>query len=338
MNSALVIAMASVIALSASGSAAPAASIDPFEIAFEAGSLSKIYTVAQDGTRLRKVTRGTHPDEDPNWSPDHKRLAFVRNVPVGKDALGDTRYREDIYIVDRDGTGLRRLVRNAYSPSWSPTRAKLAFVRGDETPMIWTVNVNGTGAKPIGNGEQPAWSPDGQQIAFSRGQDDDSGSDVWIMRSDGRGSRVLTDVVDGVTPAWSPSGREIAFAGEDPTRPGGGLYVNIVGSGALTYPISGDLGAVEPSWSPDGKHILFMGVPKNYRFATYVVRFDGRTLEGRNLTRVAISASAPCWSPDGGSIAFSVASSKDDVLTVSDAGGGKKRALVRLPEINAVDW
>lgn len=115
------------------------------------GSKPGIFVVNGDGTRLRRLTGGR--DEDPAWSPDGRRIAFVRNIRIGWDR-DEPVLRSALFAVDSDGTRLVRL-----SPS-------------------------GT------HDENPTWSPDGRTIAFERG--DRLGTDVWVMNPDGTRVRPLT--------------------------------------------------------------------------------------------------------------------------------------------------
>ena len=89
-----------------------------------------LYVVRTDGSGLRDVTSeldrrgpGRGPASDPAWSPDGRKLAFVRlSADLG----------EPIYVVNADGSGLRRLTRGPAldaDPAWSPDGRKLAFVR-----------------------------------------------------------------------------------------------------------------------------------------------------------------------------------------------------------------
>jgi TolB protein len=57
----------------------------------------------------------SHPrsDESPTWAPNARKLAFSST----------RRGREEIYVIDVGGGGLRRLTRNAgdnTSPAWGP--------------------------------------------------------------------------------------------------------------------------------------------------------------------------------------------------------------------------
>jgi dipeptidyl aminopeptidase/acylaminoacyl peptidase len=68
---------------------------------------------------------------DPQISPDGSRVAFTR-VWVDQEA---DEYRSALWLVNADGTGLRRLTsgeRDA-QPRWSPDGLALAFVRATES-------------------------------------------------------------------------------------------------------------------------------------------------------------------------------------------------------------
>src|SRR6266540_1182005 len=87
--------------------------------------------------------------------------------------------REDIFAVDADGTGLRRL-----------TTGPAADV-------------------------DPSWSPDGRRVAFCRQEGDGSTAEIYVMNADGSGQRNLTNnSVPDWGPAWSPDGKLIAFGSE----------------------------------------------------------------------------------------------------------------------------
>ena len=76
----------------------------------------------------------------------------------------------EIYVVNSDGGGLRRLTRNAgpdLAPAWSPDGRRIAFAgsRG-----IHVMNADGSGQrnlmrKPTPT-SRPTFSPDGRRIAF----------------------------------------------------------------------------------------------------------------------------------------------------------------------------
>jgi Tol biopolymer transport system component len=155
-----------------------------------------LYVVNSDGSGLRNLTSkleagrgpGAGPASDPAWSPDGRKLAFVRlNAALG----------EPIHVVNADGSGLRRLTRNAANdadPTWSPNGRKLAFVsERDGNSEVYVMNANGSGQRSLTRNPafdaDPAWSPDGRKIAFVSNRDGSYG--VYVMNADGSGQRRL---------------------------------------------------------------------------------------------------------------------------------------------------
>jgi TolB protein len=230
---------------------------------------SDIVVTTVDGTRRRRLTpRGFY--SDPVWSPDGSKIAFV----------GLRRDDADIYVVDADGTGRRKLARavsgtpNPYgvpkprpNPAWSPDGGKIAFTSyGDGNEDIYVVDVDGGGlvnlTRSRGTDRKPVWSPDGRQIAF-RGDRDGNG-EVYVMNADGSAQRRLTrNPAPDNGPVWSPDGRRILFQ-----RALGDIWVmNRDGSGQqnLTPDVRPARIARDwsPAWSPDGRLIAFLSERDN---------------------------------------------------------------------------
>jgi Tol biopolymer transport system component len=81
-----------------------------------------------DGRGLRWLTRSeTVEDHQPRWSPDGTRIAFTRLRYVDGEAFNE------VYVVLRDGSGLRRLTSRtrAVSPVWSPDGRLVAYCEFD---------------------------------------------------------------------------------------------------------------------------------------------------------------------------------------------------------------
>ena len=83
------------------------------------------------GSRLLALIESApgRPDvQAPVWSPDGRRIAFLNKRDGGK----------EVYVVSADGSGQRRLTRDARyaaTPAWSPDGRKIAFEGAGSTPV-----------------------------------------------------------------------------------------------------------------------------------------------------------------------------------------------------------
>ena len=243
---------------------------------------SEIYVMNADGSGLRNVTRTRSNDLDPAWSPDGRAIAFVREIqkkcaPSPRDSPCNN-YETYLYVVNGDGSGLRRLTTHPthlVNPSWSADGKTIRYGR-------YLVHADGTGQTELPRNVPlaGAWSPDGQRIAFAvvdrapRLRTDDAG--LWVMNADGSNPRRVARDAASTDPAWSPDGRRIAFRRFDRLAENSDLFVvNADGSGLrrLTRHAASSRSAPLArwfAWSPDGRTIAFL-----HNREVYIVKADG---------------------------------------------------------------
>jgi TolB protein len=142
-----------------------------------------LYTMALDGSDVRRLTRGPDVDTYASYSPDGKRIV-TRRVVDGN---------SEVFVMDADGGNPLNLSRaGTYDgwPAWSPDGNRIAFAGGQPggEVFIYLVNPDGTGRvqltdKPGSEDRHPAFSPDGKMLVFTRyrGGPQES-SDLVIVR------------------------------------------------------------------------------------------------------------------------------------------------------------
>lgn len=129
-----------------------------------------IYIIRPDGTGLTRVTSKDAITEQSGfamlgvrWSPDGQRLVFS----AGKEGFDPEPL--EIYVINRDGSGLMKLTNTAgskFCPSWSPDGKKIVFfvsyADGNPNPPpeeLYAMNPDGTGLTLLINkAQQPCWS------------------------------------------------------------------------------------------------------------------------------------------------------------------------------------
>lgn len=248
--------------------------------------------VGRLGAVARRITDpGKGTDDYPEWSPDGLRIVFARFGGEWSDP-------QMLYVVNRDGSGLRRLTKgDDTDPSWSPDGKTIAFnhkhvalVSLDEN--VYAIDVNGTGKRLLlGNAREPAWSPDGSKIAFVRqdGRGLLGGAIAILDLKTKRIEQVVPSKRYAGAPAWSPDGRQIAF--EESSH--------------------------VPSDEPYG-----FGIPE-----IYVVNVDGTGLRRLTKDREAYDW-APTWTPDGRIVFASDRGGPSQLYVMNGDGTGVRRFVI----------
>lgn len=151
---------------------------------------SHIWIMNLDGTGLKQLTFGEDIDFYPRWSPDGKRIAFVR---ASKKAIREEKQAISIMLMNVDGSDISRWYEGRVSTllSWSPDGKRVVFNTGSS---LWILP-SGSGAKP-------------SRLKIHK----------WVIIEKPGGKRVHRPFLNGLTgcscPDWSPDGKRIVFVGE----------------------------------------------------------------------------------------------------------------------------
>jgi hypothetical protein len=133
----------------------------------EARTLPPAVVSARDGDLYvdrSRITSTPEDDSEPDWSPDSRRIVFVRQKPG--------RSSTTIHVVRRDGGGLEQLTRGeqvAIMPAWSPDGRRIAYAASPLTGGsfdVWTFDLD-TGrttrvTRSAAEEVLPTWSNDGK--------------------------------------------------------------------------------------------------------------------------------------------------------------------------------
>ena len=184
------------------------AAFDAFKIVSqEMVTRPECWVVRRDGTGLFRLAQGSTP----RWSPDGKRLVFMR------EGLGGPDKDIGIFVIDRDGKGERRIGPGRW-PDWSPDGQSIAYSMGGtggggarRAAQVYVARIDGSAARRICEGDCPSWSPDGKKIACCYVGPASTSPEIRVV--DVSSERALTVGVGWYRPDWLPDGKTLICNG-----------------------------------------------------------------------------------------------------------------------------
>ncbi|HLL77057.1 MAG TPA: protein kinase [Pyrinomonadaceae bacterium] len=273
-----------------------------------------------------------------SFSPDGKRIAFVRNHSP---AVGDS----TVIVANADGTGERIVTTHRgaelfatparpTAPAWSPDGRVLicALGRPNDTLSLLEVQLEGGAERQIGtqrwsNIDSLAWLPDGSGLMLSARDQSSPQSQVWrVAYPSGEAHRVTNDLNeyhgmslsgDAQTMAVVQSARDTDLWVMPAGRPASEARAVTSGTGKAD-------GSWGISWTPDGKIVYGSNASGNRD----IWLLDTERGTQKQLTSDARQNFYPQVTPDGSSILFLSDRGDEFGIWRMDTDGGNPRQLI----------
>ena len=238
----------------------------------------------------------------------------------------------DIYIINADGSGLRRLT-GGIDPALSPDGRQVAFARWDDIQRgalgsVWVVNADGSGERAVlGEVHQPkspTWSPDGKQLAINMQQ----GGWTTTIKECGNPGEVPPNAKH-VEPVFEPDGTFDKVCWKLAANPFWGLRMINVAAGTFED-LPHATHSFGPTWDPRNNWRLV------YRGDLGLVQLDMGKSANSTFTD-DVDDHTPVFSPDGSRLAVSYMQHDHWEIHVMNADGSGRARLTETPLSDIVD-
>lgn len=139
-------------------------------------------------------------DSHPTWSPDGTQIAFAS----GRDYIHaeEDRWRQDLYRVNIDGTGLERLTEtgNAGFPKWHPEKSVMAYEWRTHGNISYILDIDTKEVEKIETDMRfsgfPQWSANGKYIIIYGRKDDDASPEIQFFKYENKESIFIRRLIN----------------------------------------------------------------------------------------------------------------------------------------------
>ena len=256
----------------------------------------ELFTAPVEEGDLRQLTSGAARDQNPVYSPDGTRLAWV----------SDSSGREEIWVAPVEGGAAERITEVdalKQGMAWAPDGKSLAYTSSDLKLRLYDFATRKTSelvANRYGAIGGAVFSPDGKWIAYARADEDRSNDVYMVAVTGGPEHRVTFDSYNDGGPEFSPDGRTLYFRRTDGVQ--GGL-----GGPALAQLWA--VGLERQAFDPDDADARpaddsTRRAPRNAPVRELAIDWAGLERRTRRLTNMPFSVNDFAVAPDGRSLLF----------------------------------
>ncbi len=201
----------------------------------------ELFVSKRDGSNVRRLTDAPGYDAEGSYSPDGKLIVFcsmrhafpLENLPPEdrKRMQTDPAYFGDIYLMQADGSNVRRLTRTpGYDggPFFSPDGQRILwrrFTEKGDTADVHTMKLDGSNVRRLTDFGAMSWAPyfhpSGQYVIYTANKLGFANFELFLVDALGTKEPVrvtYTDGFDGL-PVFSPDGKKLAWtSGRTPEK------------------------------------------------------------------------------------------------------------------------